>query len=174
MPIDVIQPRSLLLADHKSGEEAKSSLLRFEANDILFGAMRPYFHKVALAPFTGTTRTTVFVLRPAKSQDWAYVTLLMSESKTIEFATQTSRGSTIPYAVWDGVLGEMPVVVPPCAERAAFDRVTRPPLVSIQNMGFEQRALEELRNLLLPKLISGEIRVPDSKDPAEVIEPMVA
>ena len=79
IPIDVIEPRSLALRRHKPGTEARSSLVRFEAGDILFGAMRPYFHKVALAPFNGTTRTTVFVLRPFAPEDWAYVAMLMHQ-----------------------------------------------------------------------------------------------
>lgn len=37
----------------------------------------------------------------------------------------------------------------------------------------ESRTLSALRNALLPKLISGQIRVPDTADPAEVIEPAV-
>ncbi len=171
VPIDMIRPRSLMLAEHKPGEAAKSSLVRFETGDILFGAMRPYFHKVALAPFCGITRTTVFVLQPTRSEDWAYIALLLSQTTTIEFATRTSRGSTIPYAVWDGVLSEMPVVIAPPAERAAFDRLARPLLTSIQNLGFEQRALADVRDLLLPKLVSGEIRVSEADDVATVVGP---
>ncbi len=104
VPIDVIPAYSLMLDGYRPGEEAQSSLTTFEAEDILFGAMRPYFHKVAIAPFRGTTRTTVFVLRPTRTEDWAYTALLLSQGTTVEFATRTSRGSTIPYAVWDGVL----------------------------------------------------------------------
>lgn len=35
----------------------------------------------------------------------------------------------------------------------------------------ESRTLTALRDTLLPKLISGEIRVPDTTDPEEVIGP---
>lgn len=35
----------------------------------------------------------------------------------------------------------------------------------------ERRALTDLRDALLPKLISGQIRVPDTADPEEVIGP---
>ena len=155
-----------------SYKEARSSLTTFEAGDILFGAMRPYFHKVAIAPFVGTTRTTVFVLRPLRSQDWTYTALLLNQDTTVEFATRTSRGSTIPYAVWDGVLSEMPVVVPPTDHRDEFDTVARPLLTWVQSIGFEQQSLAGLRDSLLPRLISGEIRVPDTRDPEEVIGPV--
>ena len=169
VPIDLIPARSFMLVEHRPGEDARSSLTAFEVGDILFGAMRPYFHKVAIAPFRGTTRTTVFVLRSARLPDWAYTALLLSQPTTIEFATRTSRGSTIPYAVWDGVLSEMPVVVPPPEERAAFDDIARPLLTQVQKAGFEQQALSQTRDLLLPKLISGQILVSDTTDPAATI-----
>jgi hypothetical protein len=171
VPIDLIASRSFMLENQRPGDEARSSLTEFEPGDILFGAMRPYFHKVALAPFRGVTRTTVFVLRSINERDWAYVSLLLSQPDTIEFATRTSRGSTIPYAAWDGVLSEMPVDLPPPAERAAFDEVARPTLTFIQNSCFELGTLAEIRDALLPKLISGEIRAPDTHDPDEVIGP---
>ena len=36
----------------------------------------------------------------------------------------------------------------------------------------ESRTLSAMRDALLPRLINGEIRVPDTEDPAEVIEPV--
>ena len=56
VPIDCISRRSIALMQHKPSREAKSSLIAFKRNDILFGAMRAYFHKVTFAPFDGITR----------------------------------------------------------------------------------------------------------------------
>lgn len=80
VPIDCITRKSIWLEHSKGGEEAKSSLVSFDEDDILFGAMRPYFHKVCLAPFAGTTRTTVFILRPKVLSDLSFSLLLLSES----------------------------------------------------------------------------------------------
>jgi len=102
VPIDCISPRSLFLTESKSGEEAQSSLTKFYKGDLLFGAMRPYFHKVCIAPFDGTTRTTAFVLTPKAKEDFAFATLLLHHPDTIDYATRHSTGSTIPYAVWGG------------------------------------------------------------------------
>ena len=51
VPIDCIPRHSIALIIHKPSSEAKSSLIAFKRNDILFGAMRSYFHKVIFAPF---------------------------------------------------------------------------------------------------------------------------
>ena len=159
VPIECIAPRSLLLAESKPGEEAQSSLTRFRQGDMLFGAMRPYFHKVTIAPFDGTTRTTVFVLRPKAESDFSFSLMVLHDPKTIEYATSHSTGSTIPYAVWEGSLEAMPIVIPSPPVRASFDQLVRPFLNRIPSIFFENHTLTALRDTLLPKLISGELRV---------------
>jgi type I restriction enzyme S subunit len=162
VPIDCISPKSLFLTESKPGEEAQSSLTKFYKDDLLFGAMRPYFHKVCIAPFDGTTRTTAFVLYPRQPDDFGFATLLLHHPDTIDFATRHSTGSTIPYAVWTGSLEDMPVVMPPPDVRKAFNRVVQPILVRIPEPYFENRTLAALRDSLLPKLISGELRIKDA------------
>lgn len=159
VPIDCISPASLFLQDSKDGEEAQSSLIRFYEDDILFGAMRPYFHKVCIAPFAGTTRTTCFVLKPRSSDDFAYATLLLHDAGTIDFATKHSTGSTIPYAKWEGSLDMMEVVLPPPAIRKDFNELVYPLLRRIPPRYFENRSLAQIRDTLLPQLMSGELRV---------------
>jgi len=159
VPIDCISPFFLFLMESKSGKEAQSSLLRFYKNDILFGAMRPYFHKVCIAPFDGTTRTTAFVLYPKQKIDFAYATLLLHRVETIDYATRHSTGSTIPYAVWSGSLEEMSAIIPSYKVRKAFDDIVCPMLVRIPEAYFRNRSLIDLRDALLPKLLSGELRV---------------
>lgn len=159
VPIDCISPASLSLRESKDGEEAQSSLIRFYEDDILFGAMRPYFHKVCIAPFAGTTRTTCFVLKPRSSDDFAYATLLLHDAGTIDFATKHSTGSTIPYAKWEGSLDTMKIVLPPPAIRKDFNELVYPLLSRIPPRYFENQSLAQIRDTLLPKLTSGELRV---------------
>lgn len=171
VPIECIAARSLLLAESKPGDEAQSSLTGFRRGELLFGAMRPYFHKVAIAPFDGTTRTTVFVLRPRHADDFSFATLLLHDEKTIKYATNHSTGSTIPYAVWQGSLETMPIVLPPAVVRKSFDQTVRLLLDHIPPVFFANRILATLRDTLLPKLISGELRV---KDPERFVGEVVA
>jgi type I restriction enzyme S subunit len=149
--------------ESKPGEEAQSSLTKFYKGDLLFGAMRPYFHKVCIAPFEGTTRTTAFVLYPKHATDFAFATLLLHHPKTIDFATNHSTGSTIPYAVWQNSLDAMPILLPPPNVRAAFNALVQPMLARIPPSYFVARTLATLRDTLLPKLISGELRVKDAE-----------
>ena len=158
VPIDCISPRSLSLTESKTGVEAKSSLTKFYAGDLLFGAMRPYYHKVCIAPFDGTTRTTAFVLHPKRENDFSFAALLLHDAATIDFATRNSTGSTIPYAVWSGSLEEMTITLPASSVLNVFDKIVRPLLMRVIQPYFESRALAALRDALLPKLVSGELQ----------------
>ena len=92
----------------------------------------------------------------------------MFHEKTIEFATNHSEGSTIPYAQWGGSMENMNIVVPPYEVAAAFgELVDGLMLRGIQNTE-QSQSLAELRDTLLPKLISGEMRVPALQDLVEV------
>ena len=160
VPIECISPRTICLSSFEPGANAKSSLVAFERGDILFGAMRPYFHKVCIAPFDGTTRTTAFVLRPDASE-LAYAALAISRDETIDYATAHSEGSTIPYARWVGSLEEFDVILPPRELRQAFHALIEPVLRSLMGNVNESATLGAIRDALLPKLISGELRVPE-------------
>ena len=94
---------------------------------------------------------------------FSFATLLLHDPETIDYATRHSTGSTIPYAVWRASLEDMPVVLPSPDVRKAFDSVMRTVLDRIPAPYFENKTLAAIRDALLPKLVSGEIRVKDAE-----------
>jgi type I restriction enzyme S subunit len=50
---------SIALDTWGRGDELTTSVTRFRTGDVLFGAVRPYFHKVGIAPLDGVTNTSV-------------------------------------------------------------------------------------------------------------------
>lgn len=159
VPIDRLPSKSLALLEAKPIEEAQSSLQLFEKGDILFGAMRPYFHKVVVAPFAGVTRTTCFVLKPTRPEWHAFATMTAFEESTVAYANAHSQGATIPYAVWDGSLADMPLVIPPDALLRRFEKAVEPMLTRISLSFFVLTNLRRTRDLLLPRLLSGQLPV---------------
>lgn len=166
-PIDTLPMKSIAINDFKPYEEAKSSLILFEKYDILIGAMRVYFHRVNLAPYKGITRTTTFVLRSKRIQDVPYNLFLLNMDETIDYAERTSKGSTMPYAVWDNGMSNMLTAYSNKELRNNFFEITQPMLETIMKRSAENEVLIKLRDSILPKLMSGKIRVPlDSKGEA--------
>lgn len=164
VPIDTIPMNSLALTDFCPNEEAQSSLLTFAKDDILIGAMRVYFHRVAIAAFDGITRTTCFVLRPRDRTYLEYALLLCNEDTTIDYAQNTSKGSTMPYAVWDNGLANMPIAIPSPDVAQEFSDILHPIIERLRDSLFEIRNLSSLRDSLLPRLMSGELSVADHGD----------
>lgn len=159
LPIDIIPMHSLALTEFRPNSEAQSSLITFDKDDILIGAMRVYFHRVTIAPCAGITRTTCFVLSPFDESYLLYALLLCNQDKSIEFAQTTSKGSTMPYAVWEGGLGDLEINIPQRNILEKFNNILLPSIRQIQNSYFENTRLEALRDTLLPKLMSGKIDV---------------
>ena len=159
LPIDTIPMNTFALTATRPNEEAQSSLLAFYCDDIIIGAMRVYFHRVIIAPFDGITRSTCFVLTPKDPNYLAFGLLCCDQDKSIDFAQQSSKGSTMPYAVWDGGLGELEIAIPPQDIASEFNRIIMPMIREIQKSYYETEILNNIRDTLLPKLMSGEIDV---------------
>ena len=159
LPIEIIPMNSFALTDFKPNEDAKSSLVKFDKDDIIIGAMRVYFHRIILAPCAGITRTTCFTLVPYQKKYLSFAFLYCDQDSSIDYAQRTSKGSTMPYAVWEGGLGEMEINIPPQEIAEEFNMLVLPMLRKIQYSYFENKYLKELRDSLLPRLISGEIDI---------------
>ena len=157
LPIDIIPMKRIGVESFRPHEEAKSSLQLFEKDDIVIGAMRVYFHRVILAPCRGITRNTCFVLRPMNKNLREFALLSCFQNEAIEFANLHSKGSTMPYAVWKGSFENYPVFIPDEYDLEIFSTRMSSLIDKIRDIYKENRALINLRNSLLPQLLSGKI-----------------
>ena len=155
-PIDMLPMNYLVTQNCKSNEEANSSLIEFSKYDILLGSMRVYFHRVCLAADDGITRNTTFVFEPKQKELLYYALLLIDRNEFIDYANKTSKGSTMPYAVWEA-LSEYEIYLPENNEISDFSNLMYPLFEKMILNEKENRILEQLRDTLLPKLMNGEI-----------------
>lgn len=170
VPIESITAKVPFLQEYKSGDAANSSLILFRKGDILFGAMRPYFHKVCIAPFDGVTRTTVFTLKPANPKASSFALFTAFQESAVDYATKHSEGSTIPYAKWKKSLENMPIVFPQESLQVAFSEIVSS-FVDRANENIEgTQTLAALRDTLLPRLISGQLRLPEAQAELEAVD----
>ena len=158
LPIDCLPKKSLAYTECKSIYEAESSLVSFENNDILFGAMRSYFHKVVIARDNGLTRSTCFVLNAIELEFWAFLSMLLFSTDCINYATQISVGTTMPYVRWKDFC-IMPVLIPDKQIGQQFCDLISPIICNIKTLSMEHQKLVQARNRLLPKLMNGEMEV---------------
>lgn len=76
---------------------------------------------------------------------------------------------TVFGAINKNQLSGLSLVIPPKSMRAAFEERVRPMDDRIRNVTAETRTLTALRDSLLPKLMSGELRVGEARDQIEEV-----
>jgi len=150
--------KSLAIKDYGKGEEIKTSALKFYKGDILFGAVRPYFHKVVIAPFDGVTNQSVFVIFPQKLEFYSFLITILFSGATINYATTRASGTKMPVIKYED-LANMPIILPCFRIFERFNNIVDKFYEIIIKKVKENQKLAALRDLLLPKLMSGEIRV---------------
>ena len=150
--------KSVALKDWGTSAGVSSSKFAFDIRDILFGKLRPYFHKVGIAPVNGLCSTDIVVLKARMPRWSAFVLACVSSSRFVSYASQTSTGTKMPRTSWD-TMSRYELCRPTDAIAAAFHQVVSPMLERIVSNVHESHTLDRLRDALLSKLVSGELRV---------------
>jgi type I restriction enzyme S subunit len=151
--------RSITLHDWGKAEQVTSSKSRFKAGEILFGKIRPYFHKVGVAFVDGVASSDAIVIRPMDEKLHGLVLMTMSSDEFIAVtAQQMKEGSKMPRADWKQMQA-YPVPLPPSGLLSTFDDVIQPIIAQLRSLTFANQKLRAGRDLLLPRLMSGEIAV---------------
>ena len=147
--------RSISLCEWASAQKVSSTKLAFEAGDILFGKIRPYFHKVGIAFVDGVASSDAIVIKPLRPELHAYVLMTVSSDAFVAAASQGMKeGSKMPRADWKQLL-YYSVSMPDDDTLAEFNRVLTPILEQLKTLCFSIRNLVAARDMLLPRLMKG-------------------
>lgn len=148
--------RCIALADWNESADVASGKSVFKRGEILFGKLRPYFHKVGVAPLDGVCSTDILVLAP-KSPEWfGFLLGHASSDALIQFTDLASTGTKMPRTNW-GDISSFKAALPPKPLAAAFTKQIEPMVERITANLHQSRTLATLRDTLLPKLLSGEL-----------------
>ena len=156
--LEHIPRRSLALDAWETTTELGSNKLEFKKGEVLFGKIRPYFHKVSVAPFDGLCSADTIVVRARRPEHYAFVVACVSSDELVAHATATSNGSKMPRANW-GVLEEYGVVIPKGKVAEQFSALFADTIAQQQALIFQIKNLRRTRDLLLPRLLSGQVDI---------------
>jgi type I restriction enzyme S subunit len=154
--------RSIALADWTTADAIESNKFEFHQGEILFGKLRPYFHKVGIAPVDGVCSTDILVIVPRQPEWFGFCAGHFSSDAIIQHADRASTGTKMPRTNWND-LARFEVVIPRREVAELFSKQFKPMIDRLHQGIQESRTLAALRDALLPKLISGELRVPDAE-----------
>jgi type I restriction enzyme S subunit len=150
--------RCIALGDWEDSANVASGKSAFKKGEILFGKLRPYFHKVGVAPLDGVCSTDILVLAPKLPEWFGFLLGHSSSDELIQFTDLASTGTKMPRTNW-GDISSFKVALPTKPVAAAFTRKIQPMIDLIHANLQQSRTLATLRDALLPKLLSGELSV---------------
>jgi type I restriction enzyme S subunit len=131
--------------------------------DTIVGTVRPGNGAYALIGREGLTGSTGFaVLRPKRQTDREFIYLAATQRSVIDHLAHLADGAAYP-AVRPQVVADVEATISDPDVLPAFSKITGPLLDRIELNRSQSRTLAALRDLLLPKLMSGEIRVKDAE-----------
>jgi len=148
--------RSISLNEWADVAQVTSNKSRFKAGEILFGKIRPYFHKVGVAFVDGVASSDTIVIRPISEELHGLVLMTVSSDAFIAVtAQQMKEGSKMPRADWKQ-MQTYPVPVPPLGLLQTFEGLIQPVVAQLKTLSFSNQKLRTARDLLLPRLMNGE------------------
>ena len=146
--------------------------MRFANGDTLIARITPCLEngKTAYVDFLrdgkiGWGSTEYIVMRPKSPLPSGFAYCLARSSGFREFAIQNMTGTSGRQRVPGKALSQFMLSSPPERVAASFGRVVQPLLARASKAVHGSRILAGLRDTLLPKLISGELRVESATGP---------
>ena len=157
--LEHIEPGSIRIRKWGYPSEVRSLKITFRAGDVLYGKLRPYLDKAALAEWEGICSTDILVLRAQKGLEPEFLAYLAHTPIFLEYATATMTGVNHPRTSWKA-LQQLQITLPPLSEQRAIAEILRAVDRKIEAEEARQRALEALFRTLLHDLMTARLRLP--------------
>lgn len=157
---------SIALSSWETSEKITSNKTSFQKGDILFGKLRPYFKKVGFAPIDGVCSTDIVVFNSKSSHYYSFLMCVVSRDEFIDYCNATATGTRMPRTGWSQMM-KYNIVIPQKEVAKQFNENIKSFYERINVLIHENNNLQSLRSVLLPKLLSGEIELPDETEVTE-------
>ena len=121
-----------------------------------------------IAPVDGICSTDIVVVVSPDSRWEAFTLACLSSDEFVDYTGQASTGTKMPRTNWK-TMCQYKICVPSEQVIRAFQGTVQPLLDLVGLNIHEARTLAQTRDLLLPKLMSGEIRLSDAEKAIEAV-----
>lgn len=135
-----------------------SSKAQFLKGEILYGKLRPYLDKAAIAPFDGMSSTDILIFTGKKEVQNDFLIHFFHTEKLIDFAKSTTTGVQHPRTSWSS-LKKLKLALPPKHERKLIAQTLNLLENKLSFIVKKKQTLSDLFKTLLHELMTGERRV---------------
>lgn len=136
-----------------------------QKNDMLFSGIGTIgrVHLISEAPYNWNISESIFTLRSNNLVTTELLYLILLSKNLQDYAQQLSSGS-VQKGIRKRDLEKYQVALPGLEKIESFSSIIRPFIKKTQFLTKEKHTLTEVRDNLLPKLLSGEIELPDNME----------
>jgi type I restriction enzyme S subunit len=131
---------------------------KFDSGDVLVSNIRPYFKKIVCCNFTGGCSTDVLCFSAVKPELSSFLYYTLYRDQFFDHMLAGSKGTKMPRGDKQQIM-DYPIVIPNEKSLLRFSMVVNPMQTIKYKLSSENRILENIRDTLLPKLMSGEVEV---------------
>ncbi|QLT91180.1 restriction endonuclease subunit S [Klebsiella grimontii] len=163
------------MLENRAGISTASSLPsvnnvpEFRCGHVLISNIRPYFKKIWLARFKGGRSADVLAFEALDSVTVEYVYNLLYQETFFNFMMLTSKGVKMPRGDKKAIMGWQ-CIHPDKKISNAFSKAVGEYYSFIEINNAQNKTLTQLRDTLLPKLLSGEITLPEAEQAISEVE----
>lgn len=151
--LEHIDPGDTRLSRWGEASSVKSGKSHFYPNDVLYGKLRPYLDKAALAEQEGICSTDILVLSPREQVDPAFLSYLLHLRSFVDHAIATTTGVNHPRTSWASIR-EFATHLPPLPEQQAIAHILRTIQQAIETTEHVIAATRELKRSLINHLFT--------------------
>jgi type I restriction enzyme S subunit len=156
--LEHLEPGSTRIRTWGHAGEVRSLKTVFQPGDVLYGKLRPYLDKAALAEWPGICSTDILVLRTEGRLLADFLAYLAHARLFVDYALATTTGVNHPRTSWKA-LQSLPIPLPPLPEQRAIAQILRTIDRKIEAEENRKVALGVLFKTLLHNLMTGKVRV---------------
>ena len=137
---------------------AVSQVTKCHVGDVLVSNIRPYFKKIIYVTVEGGCSADVLCFSPKRKElsVFLYGTLYMD--RFFDYMVAGSKGTKMPRGDKQQIMNYQ-ITIPTVESLATYNATASPMLEQINRNRFENIKLTQLRDTLLPQLMTGELDV---------------
>jgi type I restriction enzyme S subunit len=156
--LEHIPRKKIALDTWSTAFDLASDKLSFARRDILFGKLRPYFHKVGVAFISGVCSTDILVLNSKKESYFGFFLMVVSSDNFINYVNLATEGTRMPRTKWE-FMKQYLLPIPKEDITQKFNDILKPLISQMENNTYQNQQLTQLRDWLLPMLMNGQITI---------------
>ena len=155
--LENITPGKIKISTFGNSTVLKSSKFKFYKSDILYGKLRPYLDKVAVAEQDGICSTDIIPII-GKQIDSYFLVYQLHSNLFLQFAISTISGTNHPRTSWEEI-SHFSIPCPPLPEQQKISEILTTADRKIELLNRKKKQAERLKKGLMQILLTGQVRV---------------